>query len=82
MCGPSPCSLPSCTWSEAHRAACEARRVMAWPAEERKAYYAKVRAARGHDAAAALIADVNSEWRKKHGTYEVPYEPRMARCRE
>ena len=65
MCGPKPCDKPGCTWGEPHRAACEARRVMGWPAEERKAYYAKVRAARGQDAAAALIADVNREWARK-----------------
>ena len=62
MCGQSPCRSPTCTWSEAHRAACEAREVMKWSGEERRAYYAKVRAVRGQDAAAVLIAAVNREW--------------------
>lgn len=63
MCGSSPCGLPSCTWSEEYRAACEAREVMRWPGDERKAYYAMVSRKRGSAAVAALIADVNREWR-------------------
>lgn len=63
MCGRSPCGLPSCTWSEQHRAACEAREVMRWPGEKRREYYARVKQARGDAALAALIADVNREWR-------------------
>ena len=61
MCGRSPCESKTCTWSEPHRAACEAREVMRWDGEARRAYYAKVRAVRGQDAAAGLIAAVNRE---------------------
>ena len=68
MCGPTPCSKPDCTWSEAHRAACEARLVMSWPSHERKAYYAMVKRKRGDVAAAALIVDVNREWKKTNAT--------------
>lgn len=63
MCGRSPCQSQTCTWSEAHRAACEARAVMVWPREKRHEYYGRVKAMRGDAAAAALIADVNREWR-------------------
>jgi len=63
MCGQSPCSSPTCTWSELHRAACEARLVMRWQSEDRKAYYAKVARSRGPAAANALISDVNREWK-------------------
>jgi hypothetical protein len=52
------------THGESHRAACEARTVMRWPAHERKDLYARVAKARGQAAAAALIADVNREWKK------------------
>ena len=62
MCGQSPCLSPTCTWSEAHRAACEAREVMRWSGEECREYYARVRAVRGQDSAAGLIAAVNLEW--------------------
>ncbi len=68
MCGRSPCQKPNCTWSEAHRAACEAREVMRWPSEQRKAHYAKVKQLRGDAALAALIADVNREWRATRET--------------
>lgn len=64
VCGRQPCDSVACTWSEAHRAACEAREVMRWPGEKRKDYYAKVRQVRGDAALAALIADVNREWRR------------------
>ena len=37
--------------------------VMRWPAERRKTYYAMVKQSRGDAAVAALIADVNREWR-------------------
>lgn len=65
MCGQSPCLSPTCTWSESPRAACEAREVMRWSGEERRAYYAKVRAVRGQDSAAGLIAAVNLEWKDR-----------------
>lgn len=63
MCGYKPCSKQECTWSEAHRSACEAREVMRWPVEQRKDYYAKVKSVRGDAACTALIAVVNREWR-------------------
>lgn len=64
MCGNSPCQKPGCTWGESHRGACEAREVMRWPSENRKAYYANVKSIRGNAAVAALVADVNREWAK------------------
>lgn len=64
MCGSQPCDQPTCTWSEAHRSSCEARTVMHWPGEQRKEFYNRVKTSRGADAVAALIADVNREWRK------------------
>lgn len=67
MCGPSPCDQPDCTWSEAHRARCEARTVMLWPAQERKAYYGMVAEKRGTGAARQLVADVSTEWRRIGG---------------
>jgi len=63
MCGPNPCPSPTCTWSEAHRAACEARTVMRWEKERRDGYYAMVRRHRGDMAARALVADVGRAWR-------------------
>ena len=67
MCGPKPCDKPDCTWSEAHRARCEARTVMRWPEIERKAYYGMVAEKRGRDAARQLVADVSTEWRRGGG---------------
>lgn len=67
MCGSRPCDSPSCTWSEAHRARCEARTVMRWPAQNRKAYYAKVAEKRGDASARQLVADVSTEWRRIGG---------------
>lgn len=62
MCGPNPCSSPTCTWSEDHRAATEARTVMRWPKADRDRYYAMVTRNRGDAAARALVADVRREW--------------------
>ena len=59
MCGRSPCDNPDCTWSEAHRAICEARTVAAWEKQRRMDYYGDVRARRGDDAARKLAAAVN-----------------------
>lgn len=67
MCGPKPCDNPDCTWSEAHRARCEARTVMMWPVQNRKAYYAKVAEKRGDAAARQLVAAVSTEWRRIGG---------------
>jgi len=36
---------------------------MVWPREKRQEYYARVKEKRGEAAAAALIADMNREWR-------------------
>ena len=63
MCGPKPCDKPDCTWSEAHRARCEARTVMRWPEMERKAYYVMVAEKRGEEAARKLTLDVSEAWR-------------------
>lgn len=62
MCGPNSCESPQCTWSEAHRAACEARTVMRWPRENRASYYAEVKKKRGEKARADLVAAVNAAW--------------------
>jgi hypothetical protein len=67
MCGPKPCDKPDCTWSEAHRARCEARTVMRWPNSERKRYYGMVAEKRGSDAARQLVADVSTEWKRSGG---------------
>lgn len=67
MCGPRPCSSPTCTWAESHRALCEAMTVMCWQKERRTAYYGMVRAKRGDAAAAALVSDVNRERRASGG---------------
>lgn len=59
MCGSAPCVKPDCTWSEAHRARCEARTVAAWEKGKRMKYYGDVRVRRGDDAARRLAAAVN-----------------------
>lgn len=40
MCGLQPCEpmTETCTWSAAHREACEARALAAWPLDQRRAY--------------------------------------------
>lgn len=65
MCGYLPCCMPFCTWSEEHRAACEAREVMRWPAEKRREYYARVMACRGAEALADLVESVKREWKNR-----------------
>lgn len=65
MCGQSPCDKPDCTWSEAHRARCEARTVMRWPKQERSKYYGMVAEKRGRSAAQRLMADVSEEWKAR-----------------
>lgn len=67
MCGNGPCDSSDCTWSEAHRARCEALTVMQWPAPSRRAYYAQVAEKRGMVAARQLMADVSTEWRRIGG---------------
>lgn len=64
MCGRKPCDSPSCTWSEAWRAECEARYVMRLPKQQRQEYYRAVAEKRGEKAAHRLVADVNRLWSK------------------
>lgn len=64
MCGRHPCEKPSCTHSEAHRSDCEARTVMQWTKQQRNAFYALVRKARGEAAARDLCAAVSEQWKK------------------
>ncbi|MCL2656834.1 MAG: hypothetical protein FWD62_05320 [Betaproteobacteria bacterium] len=52
------------TWTEQHRAACEARTVMRWDKDRRNAYYRLVEQKRGKAAMQKLIADVKHEWAK------------------
>ena len=65
MCGRSPCGKPDCTWSEAHRALCEARTVAAWNRDARISYYKQVDLKRGRKAATDLVEAVNSVKRDK-----------------
>jgi len=60
MCGSRPCNKALCTWSEAWRAQCEARRVARLPPAQRQHYYAAVRRARGEAAVHTLMADMES----------------------
>lgn len=62
MCGANPCESPTCTWSESHRAACEALAQLTKPKEARAAYYALVLKHRGQQALDALRAEVNRQW--------------------
>ena len=50
------------TWSEAWRAATEARLVGSWDVERIKRYLAKVERVRSEEAAAILRAAVRKEW--------------------
>ena len=67
MCGLKLCDKPDCTWSEAHRALCEARTVAAWSRDKRSAYYKDVDLKRGRKAATELVEAVNSIRREKSG---------------
>lgn len=60
MCGRSPCDKTDCTWSESHRARCEAQAVAVWDREKRLKYYEDVRLRRGDNAARGLVNDVNA----------------------
>lgn len=67
MCGKKPCNKPSCTWSEAHRAECEARYVarMGNPDEGRAMkYLLKVEKVRGAKAVDKLRTMARDMWRK------------------
>lgn len=64
MCGRSPCEALDCTWSEAHRAECEARTVMRWTKKQRTDYYALVAEKRGNDAVMKLVENVKRLWKK------------------
>ncbi len=57
MCGPKPCELENCTWSEKHRMACEARAVLSWPLAKRREYLARI-----GKRADALKAAISVEW--------------------
>lgn len=62
MCGQAPCEKPDCTWSEKHRAECEAREVLGWDKGRRLAYYANVKAKRGDQAMQQLVDEVKRQW--------------------
>lgn len=62
MCGANPCESPTCTWSESHRAACEALAQLTKPKEARAAYYALVLKHRGQKSLNELRAEVNRQW--------------------
>lgn len=49
MCGLKPCTPmhDGCTWSEAHRIACEARHILAMPLQERRDWLADLEIRRG-----------------------------------
>ena len=53
------------TWSEAHRAACEARLVASLPRAERLDYYERVSKRRGQQAAVDLAAAVKAEYARR-----------------
>lgn len=59
MCGHKPCDKQQCTWSEEHRAMCEAKTVAAWEKQRRMDYYGEVRNKRGDDSSRRLVAAVN-----------------------
>ena len=67
MCGLKLCDKPDCTWSEAHRALCEARTVAARSRDRRIAYYKDVDLKRGRKAATDLVGAVNSIRKDKIG---------------
>lgn len=48
--------------TEKHRHETEARTVMRWPKDQRLRYYEQVAAKRGHEAATALIEEVQRQW--------------------
>ena len=52
-----------CTWSEAHRQACEVRSLCAMEKAARQDYYADVIRTRGRTAARALVDAVNLAWK-------------------
>lgn len=62
MCGAKPCESMTCTWSDTHRAACEARWLLTLPKPNRLAYLAQVAKHRGQMAADSLRADVMTLW--------------------
>ena len=62
MCGASPCTSPSCTWSREHLQQCEAKAVMRLPREKRVEYYAAVLKQRGKAAMEDLRSRVNAAW--------------------
>jgi len=63
MCGPNPCSNPSCTWSPQFLRECEARRVMKLPIDQRREFYAAVKRSRGEKAMNELKVAVSNAWK-------------------
>lgn len=57
MCGSNQCESPTCTWSESHRAACEARWLLTILKPKRLDYMTLVAKHRGQEAADRLRAD-------------------------
>ena len=51
--------------TEAHRLACEARQVLAWPLDKRRDYLARVAEKRGADACEYLKAAIKQQWAKR-----------------
>ena len=66
------CQCPSCTdtqaktYTEQHRAECEARDVMRMPKERRDKYYSGVKKNRGEAAVLKLIEEVKRQWKDKN----------------
>ena len=62
------------TYSEAHRAVCEARMVLSMPFDERRTYIEMVRRKRGDKATAKLEADITAEFniRKHANPHAIP----------
>lgn len=67
MCGPTPCAPmhDACTWSEAHRQACEARHVLAMPFPLRRPYLQAIGQSRGQAAMQTLTDAVQSQWKQR-----------------
>lgn len=60
------------TYTEEWRRECEARLVLSWPPERRRAYLADIDRIRGAKAAKTLREDVNAQWRKRKNSHFLP----------
>lgn len=60
------------TYTEEWRRECEARLVLSWPPERRRAYLADIERIRGAKAAKTLREDVNEQWRKRKNSHFLP----------